>query len=105
MRSGPCADCARRERRGRDALSAMALICWSSWVSCCAEAESAAVSPRMRTAVSILRTKRFMLIYDPDQVVLLGLCQPPSAAISASACFGPQVPRLYGRTRGWCLST
>lgn len=23
-----------------------------------------------------------------------GLCQPPSAAISASACFGPQVPRL-----------
>ena len=32
--------------------------------------------------------------YDRDEVVPLGLCQPPSAAISPSACFGPQVPGL-----------
>ena len=29
----------------------------------------------------------------------LGLCQLPSVAMSASASFGPQVPRLYRRTR------
>jgi hypothetical protein len=34
-----------------------------------------------------------------DEVASLGLCQSPSAAISAFASFGPQVPRLYGRTR------
>ena len=32
--------------------------------------------------------------YAPDEGVPLGLCQPPSAAMSASACFGPHVPRL-----------
>ena len=44
-------------------------------------------------------------IHDPYNAAPLGLCQPPSAAIRASACFGPQVPRLYVRARGWCLST
>jgi hypothetical protein len=33
-------------------------------------------------------------IYDPDELVLLGLCQEPPAAIRATACFGPHVPRL-----------
>ena len=28
----------------------------------------------------------------------MGLCQLPSAAMSASACFGPQLPGLYGWT-------
>src|ERR1022692_3830840 len=33
-------------------------------------------------------------IYDPDELVLLGLCQEPPAAIRATACFGPHVPHL-----------
>src|SRR5664279_6629989 len=34
-----------------------------------------------------------------------GLCQPSDSATSASACLGPQLPRLYGRARACFLST
>jgi hypothetical protein len=32
--------------------------------------------------------------HHPDASLVLGLCQPPSEAIIASASFGPQLPRL-----------
>src|SRR6185312_17449932 len=42
---------------------------------------------------------------DDLHLAVIGLCQPPSAAMSASASLGPHVPGLYGRAREWFLRT
>ena len=41
----------------------------------------------------------------PETSLGSGLCQQPSAAMSTSASFGPQLPVSYGWVRWWVLRT